>query len=743
MREESDDSPVSRPFPFLPSGALFYLSAILAAVLLEALLLAGIPVVAGWVLDHGFKTTDKPGLWNTLLLLGNGVVAALAAGFLRDYLLSKFHAKTIAHVRQNMFEAMQSIPVDAPVGQEPLESVSSAVIDRFANDLASIDESLAMAVPWGVLPLLESLLCTILMLGLNWRLGVFILPLWPWILLASRRFAYRAALAGEDAAQTEEKLLGTVEETWSAQWLIRAFCMEETRARKFRGGNEGLARRTAKAGWLAALLERFTGGGLLAAQLAILVAGASLLSTGRATPGTLASELLLAVLLGNSLQYMAEYLPALANTLRAWSRIKEGFAGDSVCPPDAPDARHLPPLQQEIVAADVSYGQPDTLPELEAVSFSIRLGEHVAFVGPSGSGKSCMLRLLMRLQNPTAGRITFDGHDLQAVTAASLRAQIGFVPQHCHIFDGTVRENIQMGRTSFSPEALQSAARLAGLNLDPNSEHFPGGLETKLGEGGRRVSLESAQRLSLARALVGDPKILLLDEVCSSLEPLEEEALNRTLAHVVRGRTVVSVTHRLASVAWADRIYLFDRGGVLEHGSHFELLALRGAYSDLWRKQAGFRVSADGRHVDVDAQRLKQLPFLERLDKGLLTELAPFFATETFPAGRDIVCQNDHGDKFYIIVRGRVDVWRTEEHSGRTLRVASLNDGDYFGEITLITGFPRTATVRTVTPSTFLSIERGQFTRLMEGFPELRRELSEVAVQRLRSSSQAVADSRR
>ena len=217
--------------------------------------------------------------------------------------------------------------------------------------------------------------------------------------------------------------------------------------------------------------------------------------------------------------------------------------------------------------------------------------------------------------------------------------------------------------------------------------------------------------------------------------------MNETLRNVSIGRTVISVTHRLSTVADADNIFMFDQGAIVEEGSHFELLAANGSYASLWRKQAGFTFSADGRHVDVDAQRLKAFPILESLDEAKLADLAPFFATETFQPGREIVRQNDPGDKFYIIARGQVEVWRTEEQSGNTKRVAVLQDGDFFGEITLITGFPRTATVRAMTVCTCISLERGQFNRMMDRFPELRRQLSEVAVQRLRESSKAIAAS--
>jgi ATP-binding cassette subfamily B protein len=182
---------------------------------------------------------------------------------------------------------------------------------------------------------------------------------------------------------------------------------------------------------------------------------------------------------------------------------------------------------------------------------------------------------------------------------------------------------------------------------------------------------------------------------------------------------------------------MMEEGRIVEQGSHFELLAADGAYAQLWRKQAGFHFSSDGRHVDVDAARLKFFPILEKLSEEKLAEIAPYFATETYQPGRDLVRQNEPGDKFYIIARGKVEVWRAEEHSGRVMRMAVLQEGDFFGEITLITGFPRTATVRTLTVCTCISLERGQFNRMLERSPELFKEMSDVALKRLRETARA------
>jgi ATP-binding cassette, subfamily B, bacterial len=360
----------------------------------------------------------------------------------------------------------------------------------------------------------------------------------------------------------------------------------------------------------------------------------------------------------------------------------------------------------------------------------------VAFVGPSGSGKSTILNLLMRFYDPGAGFIAIDGHDLRAVTQTSLRAHMGMVLQENFVFNMSVRENIRLGKPDASEEAIMNAAKAAGLHEWIMA--LPMGYASAAGEQGVRFSPVQMQRLAIARAILRDPEILLLDEATSALDQADEVAVNETLRAAARGRTVVSVTHRLSTVAEADHIFVFDQGEIVEQGSHYELLGADGLYANLWRKQAGFTFSADGRHVDVDAHRLKAFPILETLDEEKLGELAPYFATETFQPGRDIVRQNDPGDKFYIIARGKVEVWRTEEQSGNTKRVAVLQDGDFFGEITLITGFPRTATVRAMTVCTCISLERGQFNRMMDRFPELQRQLSDIAVQRLRESSKAI-----
>lgn len=713
----------------------FSLLIIGVALLIEAGFTGLFPLAVRFFIDKALAPGDYNALYLMLVVLAGAAALAVSAGLLRDFLAARVQSQSLSGLRQSMFERLQRVTMSFHSHARTVN-----LLERFSVDFGSIENTVGMAIPWGVLPSLEALLSTGLLLWLDWRAGLAAFLLWPWIILAPRIPAARVTRASEACREDEMRVLGALKENLSAQAIVRAFSLEQMGIAGFRKRNDRLSRSTMRAGLLSAFMERFTGAGILTIQAFILALSAWLAFNREMSLGTLVAVQMLAVVLSNALLFVIEFTPSIAVGRAAYRRIEETLEAPHAAE-DGPDARFLPPLQTEIIFANVDFSYDDNAEKarrhLEGVRARIPRGTYVAFVGPSGSGKSTMLNLLMRFYDPTAGFIAIDGHDLRSVTQASLRARMGVVLQENSLFNISVRENIRLGKPDASEESITEVAKAVGLHDFILS--LPHGYATLAGEHGVRFSLVQMQRLAMARAILRDPEIVLLDEATSALDPADEIEVAGMMRSLARGRTLISVTHRLSTTADADHIFVFDEGRIVEQGSHYELLALNGVYANLWRKQAGFTFSADGRHVDVDAQRLKAFPILENLDEEKLTELAPFFATETFQPGREIVRQNDPGDKFYIIARGKMEVWRTEEQSGNATRVAVLQDGDYFGEITLITGFPRTATVRTVTVCTCISLERGQFNRMLERFPELRRQMSEVAVQRLRESSKAAS----
>jgi ABC-type multidrug transport system fused ATPase/permease subunit len=247
---------------------------------------------------------------------------------------------------------------------------------------------------------------------------------------------------------------------------------------------------------------------------------------------------------------------------------------------DRPGARMLPPFSHAIQLHDVSFSYGETPPALSGVTATIRAGESVAIVGPSGSGKSTLLGLLLRLNDPTTGTVTFDGHDVRGVTQLSLRSQIGVVFQSSFLFDMTLRENIRLGKPDATDDAVTEAARDAGIHDFIMS--LPDGYDTRVGDGGGSLSGGQRQRVALARALVRRPAILVLDEPAAALDAQSEASLQRTLHQLGRGKTVISVTHRLAP-SGADRILVLDAGRLVEDGGHLELVAQGGTYAQLWK----------------------------------------------------------------------------------------------------------------------------------------------------------------
>jgi ATP-binding cassette subfamily B protein len=250
---------------------------------------------------------------------------------------------------------------------------------------------------------------------------------------------------------------------------------------------------------------------------------------------------------------------------------------------DAPGARRLPRLQREIRVADVTFSYNGGPAQLDHVDLTIPAGAWIALVGPSGSGKTTLLRLLLRLYEVGTGGILFDGHDVRIVTQESLRAQMAIVFQEPILFNASIRENICLGKLNATDEEIKAAARVAEIHDFIVS--LPHGYETSIGELGNQLSGGERQRIAIARALVRDPAVLLLDEPTSALDATTEAALAATIAKLAHTRTVITVTHRLAAVQHADKIHVLDHGRIVEQGMHRDLVARDGLYAELWRTQ--------------------------------------------------------------------------------------------------------------------------------------------------------------
>ncbi|MFC4601046.1 ATP-binding cassette domain-containing protein [Cohnella hongkongensis] len=383
---------------------------------------------------------------------------------------------------------------------------------------------------------------------------------------------------------------------------------------------------------------------------------------------------------------------------------------------EAAQPLELPPIAGELRMENVTFGYAEDSDQLKAVSLRIPAGSYAAFVGPSGSGKSTALQLLARFYDPKEGKVSIDGQDLREVAEASLRQRSAVVLQEPFLFNTTIRDNLLLARPDAGEAEMIEAAKLARIH--ETIAGWPDGYDTPVHQEGASLSGGQRQRISIARALLKNSELLLLDEITSALDPAAEAGINETLRHLREGRTIVSVTHRLDSVVHADLIFVFNDGRVVESGSHDELIRQAGLYREMWDKQHGFLLSQDGLHASVDEERLARLPFFKDVEPEQLRELAGLFATETYPEGAVVVREGETGDKFYLIVRGSFEIVKRSA-GGEAQRVAVLQDGDHFGEIALLKGVARTATVRTLGPSVAVSMRRDAFLALTAGSPRI------------------------
>jgi ABC-type multidrug transport system fused ATPase/permease subunit len=456
---------------------------------------------------------------------------------------------------------------------------SGRLLVRFVSDIRSVQRLVTDVLIRGTQSLLSAVLVLIILALLNWRMALPSLLLLPafaaifWLLNPRLRRHSRAARRRRTrlSAFLHERIVGIK--------MVKAHGQEQSEAVRVRRMTRDVARRGTSLASTAATLQGAAAAVLTCSMVLTLVLAAGEIAAGRATGGTVLAFILLLGLLAPMLRRIAELNRWAQEAHVSIARLKETLnqpaevgVGDG--------ARRLRVRAGTVKVKRVSFaGEGGTL-LLDKVSLDAQRGELVALIGPIGSGKSTLLDLMLRFKRPTSGRIVVDGRRIDNVTLASLRSQIGWVPQEAVLFDGTLLENLTYGARRRPPRArVTQAVRRSGL--DQVVRRLPGGLKGQVGVGGQMLSHGERQRVALARALIAKLPILILDEMSTGVDAEADQALAEMLRALARTRTLIVATHQLSLLRAADRVYVLERGRVVEHGSHEELLRRGTAYPRL------------------------------------------------------------------------------------------------------------------------------------------------------------------
>jgi len=456
------------------------------------------------------------------------------------------------------------------------------LMSRLTSDVGRVGE----LVSWGLLDTVWGIAnigaAMAFMLYINWRMGAIVALIIPALVVVAAQFKKKILVEYRQVRKFNSQVTGSYNEGITGVRVIKSLRREEENLQEFSQLTGQMYRAAFRAAWLSALF-------LPTVQLISAIGVGSIIwyggwqfQTGAMTIGGIQAFISYITFMLWPVQEMARVYAEMQQAIASGERI---FSLIDAVPEiqDTEGAVDRGSIRGDIVFDNVDFAYEDDKPVLEKFNLHIRQGETIALVGPTGAGKSTLVNLVCRFFEPRGGRILFDGRDYRELSLHSIHSRIGMVLQTPHLFSGTIRENLRYGRLDATDAEIEEAARMAGahdfiMDLDD-------GYESEVGEGGVLLSVGQKQLLSLARAILANPEIFVMDEATSSVDTLAEALIQQAMEKLMEGRTSFIIAHRLSTIKQADRILVIENGGVSEMGSHAELIRRRGHYYDLYTKQ--------------------------------------------------------------------------------------------------------------------------------------------------------------
>ena len=500
----------------------------------------------------------------------------------QSYLVSFIGQKVVIDVRELMFRKFQRMPMAYFDRHQTGETMSFITNDVAAIQTALVDKLIEIVTESSIL--IGSI---VFMFYLDWKLTLLTMVVVPLVGQAMKIFGRKLKRNGTVIQERMADITSFLQESISSIRVVKSFAREDYEIGRFQNENLLNFQAAMKNVQLTSLLTP-TVEFLAAVSVTLIIwFGGYEVISGVMTAGSLVAFLTYAVNLANPVKRLSRLYGSLQKAMAAIDRVFMVLDLPEAIQ-DKPEAEDLPPIEGHVSLEQVNFEYKEGVPALSDVTLEAQPGQMIAFVGPSGAGKSTIANLIPRFYEINSGIIRIDGHDIRDVTLHSLREQIGIVPQETMLFSTTVRENIRYGRLDATDEEVEAAARAA--NADGFIRELPEGYDTRIGERGLSLSGGQRQRMSIARAILKNPRILILDEATSALDTESEKIVQAALDKLMVGRTSFVIAHRLSTIFNADQIYVIEGGRIKEHGTHEDLLAAGGLYSHLYNIQ--FKKSA-------------------------------------------------------------------------------------------------------------------------------------------------------
>lgn len=537
-----------------------------------------IPYLMKIAYDSDILNGDIPGLVRTAITLAGAYAGLYLFTAVQRYLLSWVGQRVLSNLRSGLFRHLQELSM---VYHDT--HIVGVTVSRVINDVAEINELLSQ----GLITLLGDLLIlagtVVVMIQMNARLAFFTFTVIPLMMIATYIFSRSARKAYRETRSRVAAVVGDLAEDISAMRVIQAFAQENASQERFKRINQ--ANRMAQINAMSLSFIFLPAVDLLGilATIIVLWFGGQAVGRGEVTIGTLVAFLAYVTRFFQPIQELSRLYTTMQSAMAGGEQVLRLLDTPSTVT-DRSNAVDMPLIKGEIALEQISFQyRPDTPLVLQDVSLRLPAGKTLALVGPTGAGKTSIANLIARFYDVSGGSVKIDGIDVRDVTQKSLRSQTGLVPQDPFLFSGTIADNIRFGNQKASHDDLVRAARLA--NAEEFIEALPNKYQTQVLEGGVNLSVGQRQLICIARAVLADPRIIILDEATANVDTVTEALIQTGLERLLSGRTAVVIAHRLSTIRRADIICVINNGRIVEQGTHETLVKLEGLYNQLYERQ--------------------------------------------------------------------------------------------------------------------------------------------------------------